>query len=380
MKTMSSLRLGTARRRGFTLIELLVVISIIATLAALILPGIQSAREAARRTTCLNNLRNIGLAMQNFSSQAAGKLPKLVGEDTFLNAAGTGSISYGWPVALLPLLDNAALQRELLKQENTGTQSHASLFTTQIPVFTCPNDQTNFQQNGGLSYVVNAGYAASGTWGSDESGGVHDFNNVNWLDGEVGGNTELARRISQATGVFWRDTLINSVTGETVSTMVTMDFISTNDGLSQTLMLTENFDAGPWNSNLTGRLAFALNVGTTSGAPSPVVDSTSTRGMGLGTDADSTASPPSRALATNEDIGSVSGSYSAGNSKISSTSLGRGLTWRPASDHVGGNVNAIFCDGHAATLKADMNQAVYARILTPAGVRYGQNVLQNENF
>ena len=55
-------------RRGFTLIELLVVISIIATLMSLILPAIQNAREAGRRTQCLNNIRNVTVACLNFAS------------------------------------------------------------------------------------------------------------------------------------------------------------------------------------------------------------------------------------------------------------------------------------------------------------------------
>ena len=58
-------RVGTASRRGFTLIELLVVIAIIAVLIALLLPAVQAAREAARRASCVNNLKQLGLAKEH---------------------------------------------------------------------------------------------------------------------------------------------------------------------------------------------------------------------------------------------------------------------------------------------------------------------------
>src|SRR5579871_5081082 len=80
-------------RKAFTLIELLVVISIIAVLMALILPAIQSAREAARRTQCLNNIRGLATAIINFSGGHGDVLP-------YLDEGG-----YNWPVCLLGFLD-----------------------------------------------------------------------------------------------------------------------------------------------------------------------------------------------------------------------------------------------------------------------------------
>ncbi|TWT61814.1 DUF1559 family PulG-like putative transporter [Rubinisphaera italica] len=383
MNIRHTVRVAQSRRRGFTLIELLVVISIIATLAALILPGIQGARAAARNLQCINNIRNIGTAVMNFSSQSGGRLPKLAGQDTYLNAAGTGEVAYGWPVSLLPMLDNAALARLLLLQQNTGSQSHQTLWDTQIAVFSCPDDDTAFQIDGQLSYVANAGYAPytgtspvpAGEWGSinDQS---HNFNNIDWRDGITDATSStglaqtapLATRISQSTGVFWRDT-----GGD--RSIVTLDFISNNDGQTQTMMLSENLDAGLWSSNRTGQIAFALQVPTSGLIPTQAAIATPN---GVGRYDDSTAGAQNSALAVIEDFSSTG--YSAGDSQISAANPGGVRPWRPSSNHVGGNVNVFYCDGHAGSLNATMNQAVYARLMTPAGTKYGQNVIKDSNF
>ena len=382
MNIRNTVRVAQARRRGFTLIELLVVISIIATLAALILPGIQGARASARNLQCVNNIRNIGTAVMNFTSQSGGKLPKLAGQDTYRNAADTADINYGWPVSLLPMLDNAALARLLLEQEDTGTQTHAVIQGTQIAVFTCPDDDSAFQVDGQLSYVANAGYApfvdglSAGEWGFN-SDGAHDFNNINWLDNQPTADTDLARRISQSTGVFWRD--VTETGGSKTRSIVTLDFISNNDGQTQTMMLSENLDAGAWSSPATGSIAFALQVPATAGQPTAVPATTTTNDQGFGRGDDATTSNSGRALATIEDYGLQS--FSAGDSQISAQGPGGGIRpWRPSSNHVGGNVNVFYCDGHASSLNATMNQAVYARLMTPAGTKYGQNVIKDSNF
>ncbi|MBL4885643.1 MAG: DUF1559 domain-containing protein, partial [Planctomycetaceae bacterium] len=328
------------KRRGFTLIELLVVISIIATLAALILPGIQGARAAARRLQCLNNIRNVGTAMASFTTQSAGKYPKLSGQDVYQNAAATGNITYGWPVALFPSMDNNALYQNLVKRQNTGLQSHAALFATQIAVLVCPDDQNNFQQPGGLSYVANAGYAATGVWGqvNDNDGAgpntVHTSNLINWRDGQLTAGTPTAVRVSQSTGVFWRG-----------KSSISVDFISNNDGLQQTIMLTENQDARRWYSSHTGDIAFALQIPVNSGMPSVIANASGDRGVGVGDD--TAATDINTCLATAADAFAGTASFSTGSSKISSPSLGSGASWRPSSSHIGGNVNVYYCDGHA---------------------------------
>jgi len=81
-------------KQGFTLVELLVVIAIIGVLVSLLLPAIQSAREAARRMQCTNNMRQIGIAMQNYHD-TNGQLP-----------VGSNSCCWGtWVVEVLPYLE-----------------------------------------------------------------------------------------------------------------------------------------------------------------------------------------------------------------------------------------------------------------------------------
>jgi prepilin-type N-terminal cleavage/methylation domain-containing protein/prepilin-type processing-associated H-X9-DG protein len=144
------------RRRGFTLIELLVVIAIIAVLISLLLPAVQSAREAARRAQCTNNLKQIGLALANYTDQFLSYPPGGITKPHDTNAGdpwASGANSLNWRVLILPMMEggNAFNAVNLLVNANfaggvDGPGAAASLYTAYSITFNtwlCPSDGTN---------------------------------------------------------------------------------------------------------------------------------------------------------------------------------------------------------------------------------------------
>jgi prepilin-type N-terminal cleavage/methylation domain-containing protein len=147
MQTRRSFILSKSTRRGFTLIELLVVISIIATLMALILPAIQSAREAARRTQCLNNLRGITTAAMAYAEANKGRLPAsgtYLGVDSDADGLrDTVVAARSWAVDLLPNLDQLAVYERWNRGAAFHVGGNVSVGQVNIPVLTCPVDTTS---------------------------------------------------------------------------------------------------------------------------------------------------------------------------------------------------------------------------------------------
>ncbi|MGC1275404.1 MAG: DUF1559 domain-containing protein [Planctomycetaceae bacterium] len=135
-----------AVRRGFTLIELLVVIAIIAVLIALLLPAVQQAREAARRSQCLNNLKQIGLALHNYHDTHRTFPPGWVGADPATGAPVVeGQNGFGWAAMMLPFVEQTNLYDQFhfersIVDDVVGPPTNKSLLATKLTVFECPSD------------------------------------------------------------------------------------------------------------------------------------------------------------------------------------------------------------------------------------------------
>ena len=171
--------------RGFTIVELLVVIAIIGVLAGLLLPAIQSAREASRRTSCTNNLRQLGLAMQQFHDQ----------HRHFPSGRGAPPPRVFSPQAyLLPFVEESGLQAQLDFTQAPTTlviagipysgAANAAAAGQPLPLLLCPSDPAGGQIPGNTFGATN--YAANTGSGTLNGGSIDGADGVFFLGSAVG--------------------------------------------------------------------------------------------------------------------------------------------------------------------------------------------------
>src|SRR5262245_10326495 len=150
-------------RRGFTLIELLVVIAIIGLLVALLLPAVQSAREAGRRAQCTNNLKQIGLALHGYEATAGSLPPTLV--ITGSGGAVTWTNAIGAHMRILQFAEQAAVFNTINFDSQLYTPPNTTATGTRLALVVCPSESkiTFTHSTGGTMSVCNYGFC-TGDW------------------------------------------------------------------------------------------------------------------------------------------------------------------------------------------------------------------------
>ncbi|MBR4834179.1 MAG: DUF1559 domain-containing protein [Thermoguttaceae bacterium] len=189
-------------KAGFTLIELLVVISIIGMLAGLLLPAVQNAREMGRRTTCMNNQRNIALA---FQMTPKGKMPTWRTEGTY--DGGSEPVVLGWAPQIFPYMEQTQVY-ELV--QNEGKRADVT-----IPSFQCPSAGSDVENAN--AFVANCG-------GADGNPSL-----------DADGNYTLDQFASNRADAM----LLDGVAG---GKSLSVDDVT--DGTTNTLLISENLQAG----------------------------------------------------------------------------------------------------------------------------------------
>ncbi|MGO9599140.1 MAG: DUF1559 domain-containing protein [Isosphaeraceae bacterium] len=129
--------------RGFTLIELLVVISIISVLIALLLPAVQSAREAARRIQCCNNLKQIGIALHNYHDVVGAFPMGYVANSPYINGASDTAPGWGWMTMILPQLEQGPMFSAVNFSLPVEALQNPTVIRSMISAYLCPSDVTN---------------------------------------------------------------------------------------------------------------------------------------------------------------------------------------------------------------------------------------------
>ena len=230
------MRSGRMQGRGFTLVELLVVIAIIGILVGMLFPAIQAVREAARRSSCMNNMRQIAVAAHNFESAkghfpTAGMTPQQYWSEQ--NGPDFGQPSAGWHFQILPYMEQENMSN--LRTNSGWWNSAPRVAETPISTFNCPSRGGRLCNFQGWLVVALGDYAGvMGSWNNFPAGSTWEFEWSDYADPRANEFQNVW------TGLITKGAHVNKSTSTpTVTKFSKTGFNAIPDGSSNTMLFAE---------------------------------------------------------------------------------------------------------------------------------------------